>query len=68
MKEHVDRLYRSLKYVRIDPGLTAQEMLDLSEEGIERNRHLLDEVGDFSISAACDTWAGRSACVVSGTS
>ena len=49
MKEHVDRLYRSLKYVRIDPGLTAQEMLDLSEEGIERNRHLLDEVGDFSI-------------------
>ena len=50
MKEHVDRLYRSLKYVRIDPGLTSQEMLDLSEEGIERNRHLLDEVGDFSIS------------------
>ena len=43
MKEHVDRLYRSLKYVRIDPGLTSQEMLDLSEEGIERNRHLLDE-------------------------
>ena len=50
MMEHVDRLYRSLKYVRIDPGLTSQEMLDLSEEGIERNRHLLDEVGDFSIS------------------
>ena len=33
MKEHVDRLYRSLKYVRIDPGLTSREMLDLSEEG-----------------------------------
>ena len=59
MKEHVDRLYRSLKYVRIDPGLTSQEMLDLSEEGIEQNRHLLDEVGDFSISQLVTRGPGR---------
>ena len=26
MKEHVDRLYRSLRYVRIDPGMSAEEM------------------------------------------
>jgi len=25
MREHVERLYRSLKYVRIDPGLTVDE-------------------------------------------
>lgn len=50
MKDHIDRMYRSLKYVRIDPGMTAQEMIDLSEEGIEMNRHLLEESGDFSIT------------------
>ena len=37
MAEHVDRLYRSLKHVRIDPGITAGQMLDISEEGILRN-------------------------------
>jgi branched-chain amino acid aminotransferase len=26
MREHVDRLYRSLKYVRIDPGLSPVEL------------------------------------------
>ena len=40
MKEHVDRLYRSLKYVRIDPGLSNEEMLEVSEETIRRNEHL----------------------------
>jgi branched-chain amino acid aminotransferase len=50
MKDHIDRMYRSLKYVRIDPDMTPQEMTDLSEEGIEKNRHLLNESGDFSIT------------------
>ena len=49
MREHVDRLYKSLKYVRIDPGLTADEMYDISEEGIQRNEHLRPEWHDFSI-------------------
>ena len=30
LKEHVDRLYRSLKYARIDPGLSADEMLRIT--------------------------------------
>lgn len=50
MKDHIDRLYRSLRYVRIDPGMTSGEMIDLAEEGIERNGHLLEEAGDFSIT------------------
>ena len=50
MKQHIDRLYRSLKYVRIDPGLTADEMGDVSEEAIRRNEHLRAEAGDFTVN------------------
>ena len=49
MEEHIDRLYKSLKYVRIDPGLTPDEMYELSEEGIRRNEHLRPEGNDISI-------------------
>ena len=49
MKEHVDRLYRSLTYVRIDPDLTKQEMTDISEEVVTRNEDVRSEVGDYSI-------------------
>ena len=50
MKQHIDRLYRSLKYVRIDPGLTADEMTDITEEAIRRNEHLRTEVGDYALN------------------
>ncbi len=49
MREHVDRLYRSLKYVRIDPGLSPDEMERISEEVISRNEHLRADAGDFAI-------------------
>src|ERR1700687_4304050 len=49
MKAHVDRLYRSLKFVRIDPGLSPEEMEHISEEGISRNEHLRADVGDYQI-------------------
>ena len=49
MREHVDRLYRSLKYVRIDPGLSPDEMERISEEVISRNEHLRADVGDHAI-------------------
>ena len=41
IEEHVERLYRSLKYLRIDPGLSSGQMIEISEEVSERNRHLL---------------------------
>jgi branched-chain amino acid aminotransferase len=47
VKEHVDRLYRSLKYLRIDPGFGPAKMCDLTEELFERNRHLLGEDDDY---------------------
>jgi branched-chain amino acid aminotransferase len=49
--EHVDRLYRSLRYLRIDPGLSAAEMVRVSEEVLERNRHFL--------TADTDYWLGQ---------
>ncbi|MEX2650049.1 MAG: aminotransferase class IV [Alphaproteobacteria bacterium] len=50
LKEHVDRFYRSLKYVGIDPGLSKQEMTGLSEEVAERNLHLIDREDDYWLS------------------
>ena len=50
MGQHIDRLYRSLKYVRLDPGLSPREMHDISEEVITRNQEHLGEAGDFIIT------------------
>ena len=47
LKEHVDRLYKSLKYLRIDPGFGPERMIALTEELFERNRHLLGPADDF---------------------
>ena len=47
VKEHVDRLYRSLKYLRIDPGFGPQKMIALTEELFERNKHLLGSDDDY---------------------
>jgi branched-chain amino acid aminotransferase len=47
VKEHVERLYRSLKYLRIDPGFGPQKMIALTEELFERNKHLLGADDDY---------------------
>ncbi|MCH8205799.1 MAG: aminotransferase class IV [Chloroflexi bacterium] len=47
---HIDRLYRSLKYLRIDSGLSADEMTAICEEGVRRNEKHLEEAGDFTIN------------------
>ena len=49
VKEHVDRLYRSLKYLRIDPGFGPERMTALTEELFARNRHLLGPDDDYWI-------------------
>ena len=50
LPEHVERLYRSLRYVRIDPGLSPAEMCAITEEVFERNRHLLAPEDDYWVS------------------
>ena len=47
LKEHIDRFYNSLRYVRIDPGMSPGEMIRLSEEVLERNMHLLGSDDDY---------------------
>jgi branched-chain amino acid aminotransferase len=47
LKEHIDRFYRSLRYLRIDPGLSPGRMIELSEEIVARNEHLRASIGDW---------------------
>lgn len=45
--EHIERFYRSLRYLQIDPGMAPGEMVALSEEIVERNAHLRPPGGDW---------------------
>jgi branched-chain amino acid aminotransferase len=47
LKEHIDRFYRSLRYLRLDPGMSPQAMIDVSEDILERNEQLRDAAGDW---------------------
>lgn len=47
VKEHVERLYKSLKYLRIDPGFGPDKMTALTEQLLERNIHLLGPEDDY---------------------
>jgi branched-chain amino acid aminotransferase len=49
LREHVERLYRSLKYLEIDCGLGFDEMMALSLETLDRNRPLLTDRDDYWI-------------------
>ena len=50
MKEHIDRLYRSLKYARLDPGMDAGEMVAITEEAIARNESMRAPIGDYRVN------------------
>ena len=47
LRAHIDRLYRSLEKVSIDPGLTPQEMTDITQEAVARNLSLLGPGEDY---------------------
>src|SRR5437764_14766914 len=44
-KEHIDRFYRSLRYLRLDPGIRPQEIIDVSEQLGGRNEHPASTAG-----------------------
>jgi len=50
MEAHLERLERSLRFVRIDPGMPLEELGRIAEETLERNRPLLEEYGDFWVT------------------
>ena len=49
LKEHNDRLFRSLKYTRIDCGMSQDEMEAAALEVIERNKGLLGPDDDYAV-------------------
>jgi branched-chain amino acid aminotransferase len=49
-REHVERLFRSLAYLRIDPGMSAEKMLELTLRVFEQNLPLLGEHDDYWVT------------------
>ena len=50
LREHLDRFYNSLKYMRLDPGLTKEQMADLTMQVLEANLPVLEENSDYWVS------------------
>jgi branched-chain amino acid aminotransferase len=59
LRDHVERLYRSLHVARIDPGVSTDEMLEISRQVVERNQRLIPEVGDFQVWQGVSRGPGR---------
>jgi branched-chain amino acid aminotransferase len=47
LQQHLDRFFQSLKYMRIDPLMTQDEMSDITMEVLERNLPLLGDNEDY---------------------
>jgi len=50
LQEHVDRLYASLKYMAIDPGLSPETVMQLTREVTEQNLPLLKADEDYWVA------------------
>ena len=48
--DHLDRLYNSLTYMRIDPGLSKERMAELTMQVLEANLPLIDDTDDYWVS------------------
>ncbi|HUF85945.1 MAG TPA: aminotransferase class IV [Thermohalobaculum sp.] len=47
LDEHLERLYRSLRALRLDPTMPVERMAGITREVLERNLHLLDARDDY---------------------
>jgi branched-chain amino acid aminotransferase len=68
LKEHIDRLYNSLRYIQVDPRISPKEMTAITEDVVARNLHLIDADDDYWVSQrisrgvdAADAFASRGA-------
>lgn len=63
LKEHLDRLYSSLKYMRLDPGIAPQQMAELTMQVLAANQPLLGADDDYwviqRISRGVPTGGGK---------
>jgi branched-chain amino acid aminotransferase len=68
LREHIDRLYNSLRYIQVDPRISPKEMTAITEDVVARNLHLIDADEDYWVSQRisrgsdpADSVAGRGA-------
>ena len=47
LEEHIDRLFRSMRYLQIDAGLGPDEFVSISHDVLERNLHLIAPDEDY---------------------
>jgi branched-chain amino acid aminotransferase len=50
LDDHVKRLFRSLRATGIDPGLTPEKTIEITEEVLARNLHLIDPEDDYWVT------------------
>jgi branched-chain amino acid aminotransferase len=50
LEEHIARFYRSLRYLRLDPGMSPKEMIEASEAVVARNEPLRAAAGDWWVA------------------
>ena len=58
--DHIDRLYRSLKYLRIDPGMTKAEMTSVTEQVVEKNEPARRQGDDYMVTQVVTRGSFRS--------
>lgn len=50
LAEHIERFYRSLAYLRIDPGIPREKMMEISDRVAERNLALIGKDEDIWVT------------------
>ena len=50
LREHLDRFYRSLKYLRIDPRMSINNFIEVTEQVVERNLPLIGKDEDYWVT------------------
>ena len=73
LQEHVERLSRSMRDLRIDPGLTQSRMIEITEEVLKHNLPLINPDDDYWVTqrvsrgldpSAREMWAQDGATVI----
>src|SRR5215472_10254090 len=49
LDDHLDRLFRALRYTRMDIGLTKEQLADISRQLTEHNARLLDDFEELGL-------------------
>jgi branched-chain amino acid aminotransferase len=50
LRDHLDRLFRSLTYTRMDPGYTLEELEELTLDVVQRNESVREPGNDYMIT------------------